>query len=100
MPAMQHVVLIRLPERPGEADQAELARLVDALPASIPGIRRLHWGWDVSGRSRGYQLGLVMEFESAEALAAYLPHPVHQRVVAWLNAHQGEILAFDFPLPG
>lgn len=97
---MQHVVLIRLPEIPDAPGKAELARLIDALPGAIPGIRSLHWGWDVSGRSRGYQLGLVVEFNSPEALAAYLPHPVHQRVVSWLSAHQGEILAFDFPLEG
>lgn len=93
---MQHVVLFSFPDP--LPDATTLSEMVRGLPRRISGIRRCHVGQDVSGRAHGYQWALVMEFESAEALAEYGPHPVHQELVRWLRERQADVLAFDFAL--
>lgn len=95
---MQHLVLFSFPEPLTDADASALSETVRRLPGQISGIRRCHVGADVSGRARGYHWALVMEFESAEDLSGYGPHPVHQELVAWLHQRHAEVLAFDFPL--
>ncbi len=94
---IQHVALIKYPEpkRPGFKEEAE--ELLHPFATGIAGIRDFHWGWDISGRSRGYHLGLVMAFETPAELAAYTPHPVHQAFSQWTARQGGEVLAFDFP---
>lgn len=94
---IRHIALLRFPhaDRPGLRDEAE--RYLKEFPAGIPSLRDFHWGWDTSGRSQGYQLGLVMAFDDAEQLAAYTPHPVHQAFVQWERQQGAEVLAFDFP---
>lgn len=94
---IRHIALIKYPDpdRPGLREEA--AELLEPFSSGIPGIRDFHWGFDVSGRSRGYHLGLVMAFEDEETLRAYTPHPLHQAFVQWNQSQGGEVLAFDFP---
>lgn len=96
--AMQHIVLIKFPQVLTEEDTRWINRHLSQWSERIEGIARIHWGTEVSGRSRGYQWGLTIEFVSAEAEAQYHPHPVHQEFAQWVAAANGEVLAFDFPL--
>ena len=98
MSRMQHVVLAKFPRNLTEAEVSWIGQLLARWPAEIGGIESQHWGFDVSGRSRGYQWGLVMEFASEEAEAHYHPHPLHQDFAQWVAKQGGEVLAFDFSL--
>ncbi|MCY0898955.1 MAG: Dabb family protein [Firmicutes bacterium] len=98
MNAMQHVVLIKFPRDLTQEEHQWINQLLARWPGEIGGISRLHWGTDVSGRSRGYQFGIVMEFVSEEAESRYHPHPLHQEFAQWVAREGGEVLAFDFPL--
>ncbi|MCY0879667.1 MAG: Dabb family protein [Firmicutes bacterium] len=100
MQALQHIVLIKFPRELSRDERAWIDQLISRWPAEIGGITRLHWGQDVSGRSRGYQLALVMEFASEEAARRYHPHPLHQEFAQWVGQQGGEVLAFDFPIDG
>ncbi len=97
MSAMQHIVLIKFPQALTEADTRWIDAHLSLWLERIGGIARIHWGEDVSGRSRGYQWGLTIEFTSPEAESQYHPHPVHQEFAQWVAAAGGEVLAFDFP---
>lgn len=99
MSAMQHVVMVKFPRSLTEDETGWIRALLARWPQEIGGIRSQHWGFDVSGRSRGYQWALVMEFESEVAEAHYHPHPLHQEFASWVARQGGEVLAFDFPLP-
>ena len=54
------------------------------LQGRIPGLLETWVGENISPRSRGYELGGVMKFESRAALEAYSPYPVHQELLTWL----------------
>ncbi len=95
---IQHLVLFRLPEAPGPEVEAEMRRQIASWVGVVPGLRRLRFGADIGGRAEGYQFGLLTEFESAEALAAYVPHPLHAAFLEWVSARPFEVLRFDYPL--
>ncbi len=98
MRQLQHVVLIKFPRDLEQAELDWIDQLLASWPQHIEGIVKHRWGLDVSGRSRGYQFGLVMEFESPDALKRYTPHPQHQEFAQWVASQGGEVLAFDFPI--
>lgn len=98
MAHMQHIVLVKFPRDLTEAERAWINRLLFRWPEEIGGIISQRWGLDVSGRSHGYQWGLVMEFASEEAEAHYHPHALHQEFAQWVGQQGGEVLAFDFPI--
>ncbi|HUY62161.1 MAG TPA: Dabb family protein [Candidatus Dormibacteraeota bacterium] len=95
---VQHLVLFRLPGTPGPEVEVEMRRHMATWVGTIAGLRRLRFGADVGGRAEGYQYGLLTEFDDAQALAAYLPHPLHQAFLEWVRARPFEVLRFDYPL--
>jgi len=97
---VQHLVLFRFPAPPTDAEVADMRGQIAAWVGAVPGLRRVRFGRDVSGRSQGHQVGLLTEFESAQALQAYFPHPLHQVFARWVADHGCVVLAFDHPLDG
>jgi hypothetical protein len=57
---------------------------IRALQGQIPGLTETLVGANISPRGLGYELGGVMKFTDKASLDAYGPHPVHQKLVAWL----------------
>ncbi len=57
---------------------------IRALQGQIPGLKETSVGTNISPRGQGYELGGVMKFTDKASLDAYSPHPVHQKLVAWL----------------
>lgn len=99
---VHHVVLFRfrsdLPEGAVEEVFAELR----GFRQSIPGITGFQGGAYSSpeGLAQGFTHGFTMTFADAASRDAYLPHPLHQAVVAKLlpmleGGLQG-VVAFDF----
>lgn len=99
---VHHVVLFRfrsdLPEGAVEEVFAELR----GFRQSIPGITGFQGGAYNSpeGLAQGFTHGFTMTFADAASRDAYLPHPLHQAVVAKLlpmleGGVQG-VVAFDF----
>jgi hypothetical protein len=95
---LEHVVLIRFPEELTADELTWIDGLLGSWPETIGGLTSLKWGLDVSGRSRGYQFGIVITFASDEAARRYHPHPRHQEFAQWVAGKGGEVLAFDFPV--
>ncbi|MDE2383524.1 MAG: Dabb family protein [Alphaproteobacteria bacterium] len=85
---IRHVVLFKL--RPGQPKEttANIFAALKALQAQIPGIIAISTGADQSpeGLQRGNTHGFTVDFASAAARDAYLPHPAHQKVGAMIVA--------------
>lgn len=99
MPEVVHVVLVEW-RADLSAEARESAReAARAMAGRIPGIVRLDEGASASpeGLERGYEWGLVVTFESAEARDGYLPHPVHRVLGEQLVAGAERLLVFDVP---
>lgn len=97
----RHIVLVKV--KPGIPD-SDVQRALDALGAlkdTIPGLTHFSAGPNTSpeGRTLGFTHGFVMDFESAAARDAYLPHPRHQEAAAGLRAirePESGVLVFDY----
>lgn len=69
--------------------------------AEIPGVLHLTAGVRDASQQRAvnrqdYHVGLHVEFDSAEAYAAYGPHPVHQGLVEAFKANFESVEVFDY----
>ena len=93
---IEHLVWFKLREDVAEADKAAMLQSLRDLPTQIAGIDHLACGEDFSGRSNGYQIGLVVRFTSREALDAYGPHAVHQAFVERFKPLWEDVRALDF----
>lgn len=99
---VQHLVLFRfrsdLPAGSVDAVFEELR----GFRQSIPGITGFRGGAynSTEGLAQGFTHGFTMTFVDAAARDAYLPHPLHQAVVArllpMLEGGLEGVLAFDF----
>jgi len=78
---VEHIVLFQA--KP-DASPESLEAMLDALRSlkdAVPGVVSLTCGANTSDRGGGFTHGLVVRFESQEALDNYLPHPAHRKVV-------------------
>ena len=91
-----HTVWFKLTHSGNDADRAQIEAGLGALPAQIPQIVELRCGPDFSGRSRGFELGLVVVFRSREDGEIYDKHPAHQEFIAQNRHLWSEVMALDF----
>jgi len=72
--------------KPGTSDaQKDRARKeIAAFQGVIPGLLQTHVGPNISPRGKGYTFGGIMEFKDQASLDAYVKHPAHQALLAWL----------------
>jgi heme-degrading monooxygenase HmoA len=95
---IQHLVLFHFPRALSEQEEGEMFGRVRAWPEQIGGFRRLRFGRDASGRSRGYDYALMVEFETAEDMERYTPHPVHRAFADWVHARGSDEVVVDYPV--
>ena len=67
-----------------EARKAQAAKDIHAFQGVIPGLLETHAGPNLSPRGKGYTFGGIMRFSDQAALEAYVQHPSHQALLAWL----------------
>ena len=79
-----HVFLFNWTSAAGDADKARALADILAFQCQIPGLLETYAGENESPRSRGNSFGGVMKFVSHEAFEAYVTHPQHEALIAWL----------------
>lgn len=97
---LRHVVAWRLAtDDPAEraAQAARITAELRALDGVVPSIRAISVGPDVVGGGN-WDVALVADFEDEAALEAYVQHPAHQGVVAYVRSVVAERVAVDFAL--
>lgn len=67
-----------------EAQKDRAAKEIAAFQGVIPGLLQTHVGPNLSPRGKGYSFGGVMQFKDQASLEAYVQHPAHQALLAWL----------------
>jgi hypothetical protein len=101
-----HVVLFR--PRP-ELTDVQRQAVIDAMKAAasgIPSIRRLRVGRRVRLGRQGYEqlmredfeFVVIIEFDDAEGLTAYLDHPKHAAIGAHFMQSSAAALAYDYEM--
>lgn len=93
---IEHMVMFKFSGQTTSAQKDEAIRLARELK-HIPGVTEVHCNHNFSDRSKGYDVGLVVQAESKAALEAYGPHPLHQALVKHLKESGLEdIIVLDF----
>jgi antibiotic biosynthesis monooxygenase (ABM) superfamily enzyme len=67
-----------------ESQKDRAAKEIAAFQGEIPGLIQTHVGPNISPRAKGYTFGGIMEFKDSASLDAYIQHPAHQALLAWL----------------
>lgn len=93
---IHHLVWFKLRDDISPQDKEFLRSQLNALPEQIPQIVALACGEDFSGRSRGFEWGLAVQFRTREDGQIYDEHPEHQAFIARCKHLWSEVQALDF----
>ena len=68
------------------------------MVGKIPGLLKMEHGpYDsTEGMNDGFTHGFIMTFDSPESREAYLPHPIHEEVKAFVVPKLERVVVFDF----
>lgn len=96
---LRHVVTWKLTsEDAGErAEQAaEVARRLNALDGVVPQLRSISAGANAVYPDANWDVTLVADFDSVEALEQYAVHPAHEEVAVYIRSVVASRVAVDF----
>ena len=93
---LQHYVVLKYRDGTSDGHVAAFCERMYALREAIDGIQRLEIGRDELHDARSWDLVLIMEFASVEALRAYQRHPDHVAVMAFNDPFVANVAAVDF----
>jgi hypothetical protein len=93
---LQHYVFLKYREGTTEAHIAAFCQRMRALRGAIGEIQHLEIGRDELHDARSWDLVLVMQFTSAEALRAYQRHPDHRAVMTFNDPFVENVASVDF----
>jgi len=79
-----HVFAFQWKPGTSEAQKDRAAKEISAFQGQIPGLLQTHVGANISPRGKGYTFGGIMQFKDKASLEAYVQHPAHQALLAWL----------------
>jgi antibiotic biosynthesis monooxygenase (ABM) superfamily enzyme len=79
-----HVFAFQWKPGTSDAQKDKAARDIRAFQGTIPGLLQTHVGPNISPRGKGYTFGGIMQFKDKASLDAYVQHPAHQALLAWL----------------
>ena len=88
------------PEISSEEIEESFAAMQDMV-GKIDGLLTMEHGPYKSdeGLNDGFTHGFIMTFDSPEARDAYLPHPIHLKVVDLVQPRLERLVVFDFDIP-
>ena len=96
---IRHVVLWAFKDGVPPAERDAIVDAIRALRATVPSLRSLEVGENVSpGRAQGYTHVLLETFDDLAGLAAYASHPDHVPVLARLRDAVAQLVAVDLEL--
>lgn len=98
---IRHVVSWKLAEKdaPVRAEQAtEVARRLNALMGVVPELRAVSAGANVAHPDVNWDVTLVADVDSLDALEAYQVHPAHKEVGAYIRSVVESRVAVDFEI--
>ena len=95
---VRHIVLFKIKEE-YKADIPDMVEKFYAMKGKIEGMVSLEAGADFLQSDRSYDVALITEFVSREALEAYQTHPVHLPVKTRMHEVRSASVACDYVIP-
>jgi hypothetical protein len=79
-----HVFAFQWKPGTSESQKDKAAKDIASFQGQIPGLLQTYVGPNISPRAKGYTFGGIMQFKDSASLDAYVQHPAHQALLAWL----------------
>ena len=93
---LQHYVFLKYRDGTPEQHVTAFCERMGVLRRTVSEIQRLEIGRDELGDARSWDLVLIMEFTSIEALRAYQRDPRHLTVMAFNEPFVAQVASVDF----
>ena len=93
---LRHYVVLKYREGTSDGHIAAFCERMLALRGTIAGIEHLEIGRDELHDARSWDVLLIMEFASVDALRAYQRHPAHLAVIAFNDPFVASVASVDF----
>jgi len=93
---IKHIVMWKFKDGVAEVDKAEMKRKLEALKGVVPTLVNIEIGLNVAECPPAMDMVLSSEFQTAEDLKAYVAHPEHQKVVAFVKPLVCERAVVDY----
>jgi|SRR5687767_9357243 hypothetical protein len=93
---LRHYVFLKYRAGTSDAHVAAFCERMQALRSAIDEIRHLEIGRDELHDARSWDLVLIMEFASVDALRTYQRHPDHRAVMAFNDPYVADVASVDF----
>jgi hypothetical protein len=93
---LQHYVFLKYQDGTPEEHVTAFCERMRVLAGTIGEIQRLEIGRDEVRDARSWDLVLIMEFTSIEALRAYQRDPQHLAVMAFNDPFVADVASIDF----
>ena len=93
---LRHYVFLKYREGTSDAHVTAFCERMLALRSAIAEVRHLEIGRDELHDARSWDLVLIMEFASVDALRAYQRHPDHQAVMVFNDPFVAAVASVDF----
>jgi hypothetical protein len=93
---LQHYVFLKYRDGTPEQHVTAFCERMRVLRATVGEIQRLEIGRDELRDARSWDLVLIMEFTSIEALRTYQSHPQHLAVMAFNDPFVADVASVDF----
>ena len=93
---LRHYVFLKYRDGTSDEHVTTFCERMLALRESIAGIQHLEIGRDELHDARSWDLVLIMEFASVEALRVYQRHPQHLDVMAFNTPFVADVGTIDF----
>ena len=96
---LRHYVFLKYRDDTSDAHVAAFCERMLALRGAIGGIQHLEIGRDELHDARSWDLVLIMEFASVDALRTYQRHPQHLALMAFNDPFVANVGSVDFTRP-
>jgi hypothetical protein len=96
----EHLVVFKLKPSVTVEQQQSLVDKLLSFKGQIDGLIEVTAGINITeemDNRHGFNLGLRVTFQDAQALRAYGPHPVHQAFVRMLDGILEQVVVVDYP---
>jgi Stress responsive A/B Barrel Domain len=93
---LQHYVFLKYRDGTPEQHVTAFCERMRVLPGTVGEIQRLEIGRDEVRDARSWDLVLIMEFRSIDALRVYQHHPQHLAVMAFNDPFVSDVASVDF----
>jgi hypothetical protein len=93
---LEHYVFLRFRTGTSAEHVAAFCERMLELRESIAEIRHLEVGRDELHDARSWDLALIMQFDSVDALRTYQAHPAHRALMAFNDPFVADVASVDF----